>query len=256
MMIALATILSFIKLVDLPYGGSITIASMLPILIIAQRYGFVWGFLSGCVHGAVQLVFGLSNLSYFSTWQSVVAIIVLDYILAFALISAGAATRGMKSSSTAMCTGAVIAGAVRYICHVISGATVWAGLSIPTTAALAYSFGYNATYMVPETIVLAICSYFIASSVNFRSEKLTVQKTARTAKPSVLNYISLAVASAALVVDTVLVFSPLQNPETGDFDITALADVNWLAVIITTAAAAVIALALYLVAKKKNSSSN
>ena len=50
MMIALATILSFIKLANLPYGGSITIASMLPILIIAVRYGTPWGLFTGLVH--------------------------------------------------------------------------------------------------------------------------------------------------------------------------------------------------------------
>ena len=46
-MIALATILSLFKLVDLPYGGSITLASMLPVLLIAYRYGTAWGLLTG-----------------------------------------------------------------------------------------------------------------------------------------------------------------------------------------------------------------
>ena len=44
-MIAAATILSMFKLVELPYGGSITLASMLPIVIIAYRYGTAWGIL-------------------------------------------------------------------------------------------------------------------------------------------------------------------------------------------------------------------
>ncbi len=41
-MIALATVLSMVKLAELPYGGSITIASMLPIAIIAYRRGMGW----------------------------------------------------------------------------------------------------------------------------------------------------------------------------------------------------------------------
>ena len=42
-MLAFATVLSLVKIVDLPYGGSITACSMLPILIIAYRYGTGWG---------------------------------------------------------------------------------------------------------------------------------------------------------------------------------------------------------------------
>ena len=58
MMIALATVLSFLKLASLPYGGSITIASLLPILIIAIRYGVPWGLFTGLVHGTLQLIWG------------------------------------------------------------------------------------------------------------------------------------------------------------------------------------------------------
>ena len=62
-MIAAATILSMFKLVELPYGGSITLASMLPIVIIAYRYGTAWGILCGLVHGAIQLLLGSGTLS-------------------------------------------------------------------------------------------------------------------------------------------------------------------------------------------------
>ena len=53
-MIALATALSLIKIIDLPYGGSVTIASMLPIAVISYRHGLGWGFASGTVHGLTQ----------------------------------------------------------------------------------------------------------------------------------------------------------------------------------------------------------
>ena len=49
-MIALATILSLVKVIDMPYGGSVTFASMLPLIIIAYRYGFSWGALTGIVY--------------------------------------------------------------------------------------------------------------------------------------------------------------------------------------------------------------
>ena len=69
-MIALATVLSMVKLAELPYGGSITIASMLPIAIIAYRRGMGWGLGSAFVYAVIQQLLGLNSLSYVTTWQS------------------------------------------------------------------------------------------------------------------------------------------------------------------------------------------
>lgn len=238
-MIALATILSLIKLLELPYGGSITLASMLPVLIIAYRYGTVWGLLTGLVHGVVQFVLGSSVLSYVTGAASVAAVIIFDYILAFALIGLGGLARKMSSQKNAMVVGAVIAGVARYACHVISGATVWAGLSIPTAGALTYSFAYNATYMIPETIVLAIVAYYVGGLIDFKSQKIGALK-AETKKSRVPASVSLALIGGALIYDVIAVFSKLQNAESGDFDITGIANVAWLNVAIVSAAAVLI----------------
>ena len=104
-MIALATILSLLKLVDLPYGGSITLASMLPVLLIAYRYGTAWGLLTGFVHGVVQLVLGTSVLSYVTGAMSVAAVIVFDYFLAFAVIGLGGLfKKWIRLQNLALCT--------------------------------------------------------------------------------------------------------------------------------------------------------
>lgn len=66
-MIALATVLSMVKLAELPYGGSITIASMLPIAIIAYRRGMGWGLGSAFVYAVIQQLLGLNSLSYVTT---------------------------------------------------------------------------------------------------------------------------------------------------------------------------------------------
>lgn len=249
MMIALATILSMIKLADLPYGGSITAASMLPLLIIAQRYGVVWGLFTGMVHGVIQLLLGTSTLSYVTGWASVVAVIVLDYILAFALAGLGGATRKMKDPRAAAVLGALILCAARYACHVIAGATVWAGLSIPTTAALGYSFIYNATYMLPETVVLMAAGYFIASSIDFREAKM---KQMKREKISVWNILSVLSAAVAVVYDTVAIFARLQNAETGEFDVTGIASVNFTAVAVVTAICIVVSVVCAVLGRKKN----
>ena len=75
LMVALGVVISMLKFIDLPFGGSVTIASMLPILIIAYRHGMAWGTLTGFVYGLFQMLLGLNTFSYFTTWQSVYVII-------------------------------------------------------------------------------------------------------------------------------------------------------------------------------------
>lgn len=254
-MIALATILSLLKLVDLPYGGSITFASMLPILLIAYRHGTAWGLLTGLVHGTMQFILGTSVLSYVTGWASVCAVIVLDYVLAFALIGFGGAFKKMNSQRTALVLGALLAGALRYACHVISGATVWAGLSIPTGDALAYSFVYNATYMIPETVVLCLTAFYLGGALDFSKTSLAPLKKEGKGKLAWLSHVGTASLIAALIYDTVSVFACLQNGESGEFDITGLTAVNWQSVVIVSALGLILCIAFMIIPKlvsKKN----
>lgn len=256
-MVALATILSILKMADLPYGGSITMASMLPLVIVSYRHGTKWGLISSFVYGAIELVLGLKTLSYVTGVASVVAVILLDYIVAFGVIGLSGLVRKMKVESTSLVLGSLIACTARYICHVISGATVWAGLSIPTAAALTYSFIYNATYMLPETLILMAVAFFIGSSIDFNSDRpkpvVRVKKTTSVVT-KVLKVLAMVGISAAFVIDVVAVFSKLQNAESGEFDITGLSNVNVPLVIIPTAIALVLAAAFitaYVIERKK-----
>lgn len=249
-MIALATILSLVKVIDMPYGGSVTFASMLPLIIIAYRYGFSWGALTGIVYGLVQMLFGLNNLSYATSFAAAIAIIFLDYLLAFASTSLGALFRKMQNAPAAFGYGALTACAVRYIFHVISGCTVWAGVSIPSSDGLVYSLAYNATYMLPETIITVIAAVYIALVIDFSKPKLSPAKKNNVPTSSyVLSGVAGLVLLAAVTVVSVLVFPNLQDAETGDFAITGIANTNTTALIIVAAASVVIIAAL-LIAKK------
>ncbi len=250
-MIAFASVLSMIKLIDLPYGGSVTIASMLPIIIIAYRHGLGWGLGSGLAYGVIQQLLGLNTLSYVSSWQSVLAIVLLDYIVAFAVLGLAGVFRKMKNQSAALACGCLLAGLLRYICHVISGATVWAGLSIPDEAALLYSLAYNATYMLPEVIVLLIVAYYLSTALDLRRDQIT--RVARTESPKkfTVKLGSGLLLTGMLVYDVAAIFSKLQNEETGDFFIQGLADVNWLRVIVISAVCLIGICALLIYGKSK-----
>ena len=251
-MLTLATILSVLKIVELPAGGSITIASMLPIVIIGYRYGTAWGLGIGLIYGVIQQLFGLDNLSYFTTWQSIVAVILLDYIIAFAVIGLSGIFRNkIKNQATAMMLGALLVCILRYICHVLSGATVWKGLSIPTSAALTYSVIYNATYMIPETIVLLVATCYIGSVLDFRAElpvrfKPNQQKTVLPWIPVVSGLL----IAAATIFDTASVFAHLSNTD-GYFDITQISEVNWVYVIAVTGVTVVISAVLLIIRQQQ-----
>lgn len=252
-MVALATVLSIVKLFEMPYGGSITLASMLPIVILAYRHGGRVGFGAALVASLIQMLLGLNNFSYFTSWVSIVALAVFDYVLAFAIFGLSGAFRGkIKNQSTAMVMGSVLASVIRYACHVISGATVWAGLSIPTEAALVYSLSYNATYMIPESIILVLTCAYVGVSLDF-SKRIPTRKRGEKLDP-VSSYLYMGaglLVLAALITDTILVFSNLQNYDSGEFMIYGLNNVNWLALAIVTLSLVALASVLVIVAKKR-----
>ncbi len=257
MMIALSTVFSLLKIIDMPYGGSVTIASMLPIVIAAYRHGFLWGLGTALTNSVIQLLLGINNLSYFSTWQSIVAIILLDYIVAFGVFAiSGLFKRVEKRQNLAFLYGILTASVLRYLCHVISGATVWAGLSIPDNAALLYSLSYNATYMIPETIVLVAVGVYLTSVVDFRAQYPTRIKMEKIDKVEAYTSIfAWLIVIATVIVDIVLVSPYLQDPESGEFVFTHLGEVNYVKLAVVSAVGIIMAVILFIISalrKKQN----
>ncbi len=253
-MIALSAVLSIAKLFEMPYGGSITLASMLPIAVIAHRYGVKYGTGTALVASVIQLLLGLKNFSYFTTPLSLIALGVFDYILAFGVFGlVGIFKKNIKNQAVSATVGVFFASVLRYICHVISGATIWAGLSIPTEAATLYSLSYNATYMIPETIILVITTAYLTCALDFTRPEVTRLKKEQLDTVTAYLYGGAGLSLlAAIITDTVLVFSALQNAENGEFMIMGLADVNWISVGIITSAALIVAAVLIIIAQIRN----
>lgn len=105
-MLAFAVVLSILKLVDLPYGGSITICSMLPIALIAYRYGTRWGLLTAFAFSLIQMLDGMKNLQYATSFGALMAIMLLDYIVAFMVLGlCGIFRNKIRSQSGAVTAG-------------------------------------------------------------------------------------------------------------------------------------------------------
>ena len=248
-MIALAAVLSFVKILELPYGGSVTAFSIVPIVIISYRHGVKWGLLSGFVFSIIQLIQTASTLSY-------VTIIFLDYIFAFTVIGlAGFLRNKVSNPSAAAVTGTVGVCALRYICHVISGCTVWAGVSIPSTDGLLYSLSYNATYMIPETIINAAAVFWLFGCLNFRSEKISVaKKIEKNLAETVSASISILSLMVAVIIDAVAVFASLQNPDSGVLDFSLISNTNFTLVGIVSAIGIVLCVVFAIIAKVTSNS--
>lgn len=174
-MIALATVLSILR-IEWPFGGSITICSMLPILVIGYRYKPLWGFFTGIVYGMVQMLLGLSSFAYATSWVAVLMIILFDYLIAFGVVGIGGIFRKfINNQAIALGCGALLAGFLRFVCHFISGVTVWGGFAEDMPAWL-YSLTYNGGYMLPETGILIAGAVIVGLIVDFRSPRLGAVK--------------------------------------------------------------------------------
>lgn len=251
LMLALATILSFVKIIQLPFGGSITLASMLPMVILSYRYGFLWGLFSGFVYSLLQLLFGLDNLSYATSVVAAVAIILLDYVLAFSCTAIGGLFRRMKPQTSAITLAAFLTCLFRFLSHTVSGCTVWAGVSVPTADAFLYSLIYNAAYMIPETIITLVFAMYLSSALVFSKKTIIPQRKKDT--PEYINILTIVcgiISLAGVIVAAVFLFPALQN-ENG-FDITGIVNVNPFAVVIPLVIALIgIAVAVVLRTSKK-----
>ena len=85
--IALSLVLNILTPIKWPFGGSVTVFSMVPLALIGWCYGIGWGFLSGAVMGVLNMVIdGLSNFSYVSGIVAYLILIFADYFIAFGVI--------------------------------------------------------------------------------------------------------------------------------------------------------------------------
>lgn len=204
-MIALATILSLIKLYELPWGGSVTLASMLPLVIIGYRHGVKWGVLSSLVYSIMQMIFGFSTISAAflpgdnqMQWYNAVLMVMLDYVFAFSLVGFSGLFRYPNNPSRSLAMGSLVGTLSRFIMHILSGWILWGAWAASffqnfdeTTGgtfgtwiintfngqalAMIYSIIYNAFYMIPEIVLTTLLAFWIGK-ISFTKKQLTYKR--------------------------------------------------------------------------------
>jgi thiamine transporter len=148
--VALATALSFVIVYTLPQGGSITAASMVPILWLALRRGPKVGITAGVIYGLIQLII----LPYVVNPVQ----LLLDYPLAFGVL--GVAGFFKKWSVV----GAAVGISGRFIMHFVAGVMYWAPIYAPSLNPFVYSAVYNGSYLLPELLISGFVLYLLQKS--------------------------------------------------------------------------------------------
>jgi thiamine transporter len=172
MMIAMATVLSFIKIFNLPQGGSVTLASMAPLVLVSYRHGLKWGIGTGFAHSLLQMVIAF----YPPPVQSISAfagVVLLDYVLAFTVLGTAAFfSKPIKNRVAAAAVGTSVVCLLRFVCSFLSGILIWSSYAPEGTPVWIYSLTYNGSYMLPELIITAVVIAILVPV----SDRITAQK--------------------------------------------------------------------------------
>ncbi|MEG1049795.1 MAG: energy-coupled thiamine transporter ThiT [Oscillospiraceae bacterium] len=186
MMVALGGILSVFPTFKglWPNGGSITLCSMLPVIIVSYLYGLKWGFMSSAVFAVIQIMSDLRGIAGTDA-MTTFWVIFLDYGLAFIVLGLGGIFKGkFNDPAKELALGSIVAIGLRFLCHFTSGYllfsdyaewfftqegfafgnSVYASLQNSKLLFVAYSVIYNASYLLPEIIMTAIAAYIIGKS--------------------------------------------------------------------------------------------
>ena len=193
-MIALAAVLELVaKMIipEMPFGGQVTIVSMLPVVLVGWKYGIGKGIITGFVYSLVQMALGVKTISslilpasddYLGGIGNIVLMFIFDYIVAYTVLGLGAIFKNkITNNSISLSLGAFTVLSLRYISHIISGYILygaWAewfftqdgfyswGQTIMNTytgnaLSLVYSIVYNGFYMIPEIIITTVVAVII-----------------------------------------------------------------------------------------------
>lgn len=195
MLLAVAIVLELVSkmfIPEMPFGGQVTLVSMLPVVLISYRHGVKWGLVAGVTYALLEMALGAKTVAaafqpgYFGDGVMLLnaaIMCLLDYIVAFTVLGLGGIFRNkIKSPGIALLAGSAVALGARYLAHIASGYILFAGWAEwfftqdgfpawgatlvsslnPSALGLVYSVVYNGFYMVPEIILTMTASLLLA----------------------------------------------------------------------------------------------
>ena len=195
MLLAVAIVLELVSkmfIPEQPFGGQLTIVSMLPVVLISYRHGVKWGLWAGVAYAMIEMLLGARTVAaafqpgYFGDGTMIVNALIMclmDYLVAFTVLGLGGLFRDrMEKPGAALMCGSLVALGARYVAHIVSGYILFAGWAewfftqdgfpawgarlveslSPRMLGFVYSLVYNGMYMIPEMICTAAVALIIA----------------------------------------------------------------------------------------------
>ena len=163
-LLALAVALSYVKLFTLPFDGSITLLSMLPICIVSIRYGIPQGLFVAFAYSWFQILQG-GVFAWGLTPVMLLGSLFLDYIVAFTVL--GLAGLFRRHGLLGAVCGVALACLLRFLSHFAAGVVLWANFEEFIAFGREwigrpwlYSLCYNGVYMLPETVFTVLGAVF------------------------------------------------------------------------------------------------
>lgn len=195
MLLAIAIVLELVAkmfIPEMPFGGQITIVSMLPVVLISYRHGVKWGFVASFTYALLEMALGAKTVSaaflpgYFGDgamiWNALLMCL-LDYVIAFTVLGLGGVFRDrIENRGVSLACGSLVALGARYLTHIASGYILFSGYAewyftqegfpawgaqlvqalSPEVLGITYSVVYNGMFMIPEIVFTVIVALVLA----------------------------------------------------------------------------------------------
>ncbi len=194
MLLAIAVVLELVSkmfIPEFPFGGQLTLVSMLPVVLISYRHGVKWGLIAAFAYALLEMAIGTKTLiaafqpDYFGEGVRMVNALImcaLDYVVAFTALGLGGVFRNrIQKPGLSLMAGSLVALGGRYLAHVASGYILFSGYAkwfftqegfpqwgaalvenlSPELLGIVYSVVYNGMYMIPEMILTAVVALFL-----------------------------------------------------------------------------------------------
>ena len=197
MLLAVAIVLELLSklfIPPMPFGGQVTLVSMLPVVLISYRHGVKWGLGAAFTYALLEMALGAGTVAaafqpgYFgdgTMLANAFLMCLLDYVVAYTALGLGGVFRSRRGG---LAGGAALALSARYLAHIASGYILFSGWAewfftqegfpawgaalveqlSPAMLGLTYSVVYNGMYMVPEILLTTLVAGLLSTHKVFR----------------------------------------------------------------------------------------
>ena len=160
-MLALAFALSFVTLWKMPLGGSVTLASTLPILLIAVKYDTRVGVLTAFAYSLTQLAQGFieGTVAFAMSFDVLIIAMLFDYVVPYTLLGFSGIFK--RFGERGIYAGVSLMVILRLVCHYFTGVSIWKQWTPDGWSPYLYSLAYNGGFLFFDFLIMITVTVLI-----------------------------------------------------------------------------------------------